>query len=368
MIGPISALSSVPASDSQGARAVGEARHDPVGHVAHEHGDGDGHASLAGRAVRGTDERIDGLVEVRVRHHDHVVLGAAESLHAFAAPGAFFVHVLCHRGGADEAHGADVRMRQDRAHERRVAVDHVEKAVRQARALEQLRHQERRGWVPLAGLQDERVAAGERDGKHPARHHAREVEGRDAGDHAERLPDRPVVEAVRHLVREVPLQHGGHAAGEFDDLDPAHHFAARIGDHLAVLLGDEGRERVPVPVQQVQEFEHHAGAPDGRRVGPRGLSFQCCIHRRIQVLPGAERHVPNAPARCRVEHRLGSRPGAADEAPADPVFEKGGRGTGCVLGRHAGEFMWLKGLGSREASLNTQRCGRGRYHRPFARP
>ena len=45
---------------------------------------GDGHAAFAGGAVTGADQRIDGLVHVGIGHDDHVVLGAAETLHALA--------------------------------------------------------------------------------------------------------------------------------------------------------------------------------------------------------------------------------------------------------------------------------------------
>ena len=46
----------------------------------------DGHAALAGRAVAGGDGGVGGQVEVGVGEHDHVVLRAAEGLHALAVP------------------------------------------------------------------------------------------------------------------------------------------------------------------------------------------------------------------------------------------------------------------------------------------
>ena len=42
--------------------------------------DTDRHAALAGAAVPGSDQRIDGLIEVGVGHDDHVVLCATEAL------------------------------------------------------------------------------------------------------------------------------------------------------------------------------------------------------------------------------------------------------------------------------------------------
>ena len=92
-IGPISASSSMPFLIFSWLRALGEQRHDPVGDVAHQHRHRDRHAALAGRAVGRADQRVDRLLEVGVGHHDHVVLGAAERLHALAVARAGLVDV-----------------------------------------------------------------------------------------------------------------------------------------------------------------------------------------------------------------------------------------------------------------------------------
>ena len=47
-------------------------------------GDGDGHAALAGGAVAGAHQGIDGLVHVGIGHDDHVILGTTQRLHPFA--------------------------------------------------------------------------------------------------------------------------------------------------------------------------------------------------------------------------------------------------------------------------------------------
>ncbi|MCW2756655.1 MAG: Methylmalonate-semialdehyde dehydrogenase, partial [Nocardioidaceae bacterium] len=74
-----------------------------VGDRADGHQRGDGHAALTGRAEARVDHRVGGQVQVGVRQHDGVVLGAAEGLHPLAVPRAGLVHVLRDRGGADEA-------------------------------------------------------------------------------------------------------------------------------------------------------------------------------------------------------------------------------------------------------------------------
>ena len=55
-----------------------------VGHVADRDHDRDRHAALARRAVRGAHGRVGRELEIGVRQHDHVVLRAAERLHALA--------------------------------------------------------------------------------------------------------------------------------------------------------------------------------------------------------------------------------------------------------------------------------------------
>jgi hypothetical protein len=102
-----------------------------------------------------------------------------------------------------------------------------------------------------AGLEDEAVAGGDGHREHPHRHHHREVEGRDAGHHAERLAHRPVVDAGGDLVGVVALEQLRDAAGEFDDVDAARDFALRVGEDLAVFGGDHVRQLVLVLVQQL---------------------------------------------------------------------------------------------------------------------
>ena len=131
--------------------------------VADGDGDGDGHAALAGGAVGGADEGVGGLIEIGVGHDDHVVLRAAEGLHALAVLGAVAVDVLGDGRGADEADGLDGGVGEDGVDGDFVAVDDVEDAVGQAGFLEHLGEEDGGAGVALAGLEDEGVAAGEGD-------------------------------------------------------------------------------------------------------------------------------------------------------------------------------------------------------------
>jgi hypothetical protein len=141
-------------------------------------------------AVARADQRVDRLVHVGVRHHHHVILGAAEALHAFSVRAAGGVDIFRDRGRADEADGAHARIGEQRVDRLLVAVDHIEHARREPRFDQQLGEPHRHRGIALRGLENEGVAAGERGRELPHGDHGREVERRDAGDDAERLTER----------------------------------------------------------------------------------------------------------------------------------------------------------------------------------
>ena len=89
-------------------RELGLQRRDqPVARIADGDGDRDRHAALAGGAVGRARERVRDGRGIRIRHDDHVVLGAAERLHALAGLRARAIHVLGDRRRADEADRVD---------------------------------------------------------------------------------------------------------------------------------------------------------------------------------------------------------------------------------------------------------------------
>ena len=151
-----------------------------------------------------------------------------------------------------------------------VAVDDVQHARGRAGLGQELGEPQRAAGILLGWLQDERVPAGDRDREHPHRHHGREVEWRDAGGDADRLAQRPAVDAAPDRVAVLALQQLRDAAGELDDLEPARDLAARIGEHLAVLARDDRGELAGMLLDQVAEPEQDARAAERRRVRPLG--------------------------------------------------------------------------------------------------
>ena len=147
--------------------------------LADGHDDRPGHAALPGGAERRADDAADRLVDHRVGHDDHVVLGPAEGLDALAGLRRALVDDLGDRGRADERDGVDARVVEDALDDLAAAVDEVDHAGRQAERVELLEGDLLGQRDLLGGLEDERVPAGDREREEPEGHHRREVEGDD---------------------------------------------------------------------------------------------------------------------------------------------------------------------------------------------
>ena len=323
-----------PRPDLECAHHRGEFGDQPVRRaLADSNGSGDRHAALACRSIGGAEQGLGGNLRIRVRHHDHVVFCAAERLHAFAVRGRGRIDVLGNRRRADETDRGNVGVSEQGLDGLTIPVHDVEHAGRQARVREQFRqpHAERR--ILLRGLQDERVAAGDCDREHPHRNHRRKIERRDAGAHADRLTQRPAVDAAAHAVREFAFEQVRNAARELHDFDTAHHLAARVGQDLAVFTRNDAGKVVDVTVERLLEPEHHASAQQRRRRRPgreRGTRAGYCPGR---LLLAGERHPCRDVARGRIVNIAGTAAGPGDACPADEMFEFSGPGQ-CDRGVH----------------------------------
>ncbi len=228
----------------------------------------DGHAALAARAVGGTHQGIDGVAQVGVRHDHRVVLGAAQGLDALALGRAAGIDVLGDGGGANEAQRLDLGGVDQAVHGFLVAMHHVQYPLGQPSFFEQLGDGQGGTGVALAGLEDEGIAAGDGQRIHPQRHHGREVEGGDAGHHAQGLEVGPGVDAGTSIGVVLALEQLGGGSGVFDVLDAATQFAGGVFQGLAVLLADQLDQALFVALQQLLEAEQHLGALGRRGVAP----------------------------------------------------------------------------------------------------
>ena len=317
--------------------------------LADRHRHRDRHAALAGRAVGRAHQRAHRHVDVGVGQDDRVVLGAAERLNPLPVRRAGGIDVARDRRRADEAHRLYVWVRQQRVHRLLVAVDHVEDAIRHACLRQQLGDEERRGRVALGRLQDEGVAAGERHREHPHRHHAGEVEWRDAGDHAERLAQRVAVDVGADVLGDLALQQVRDADGELDDLEAAGDLAQGVVVGLAVLGRDQLGDLVGILHKQELEAVEDARAAQRRGLRPSRPGGLRHRHDIADLLGRGERHPLLGGTGRRVED-VGEPAGLARHAPAkDVVAEIGHRLVPCSLLRatptgtrneaHASRFM-----------------------------
>ena len=99
-----------------------------VAGVADRDGHGDRHAPLARRTIGRAHQCLRGELRIRVGHHDHVILCAAQRLHALAVLGCRFIDVLRHRRRSHEADGRDIRIREQDVDRLAIAVDDIEHA------------------------------------------------------------------------------------------------------------------------------------------------------------------------------------------------------------------------------------------------
>ena len=140
----------------------------------------DRHAALAGRAEARVDRGVGGEVEVGVGQHDHVVLRAAERLHALAVRGAGLVDVPRDRGRADERHRLARRGASSSASTATLSpCTTLNTPSGSPASAHSSASAVRRRRVLLARLEHHGVAARDRDREEPHRHHRREVERAD---------------------------------------------------------------------------------------------------------------------------------------------------------------------------------------------
>ena len=283
------------------------------------HGDGNGHASFTRRAVGRTHQRVGCLIDIGIRKHQHVVLGAAERLHAFAglAPGR--VDVLGNRGRADEAHRLDVGVKQDRIDRFLVTMNDVQHAAGQSCFVQQSGDEHRCGRIALGRLEDEGVAAGDGHRVHPQRNHGGKIERRNSRHDAQGLAVAVGVDVRADVAAEIALEQMGNAANEIHHLDAASDLAQRVRVGLAMLGADAAGDLLAMLVQQRLELEQIVGALRRRRFRPGRVG---CLGRgdgACDVLAGREPDPPGFLAGGRIEERCAASAGGRCSPASDEI-------------------------------------------------
>ena len=197
---------------------------------------------------------LDGLgdreIEIRVLEHHKGSRPPQFHRQPLQRRGALFGQLSAHGRRAGKAELADEgRGRQHAADRRRLAGDHAERALRQARLIGQF-DQGDGGEGRLAGRLDHGGAArGERRSQLPRQHGGGEVPGRDQGAGANRLAEGDDHVAQRTVLG-VAQQALGFAGEPFQEAVGIDRLAARLLERLAVFQRHQAAEAVQILVDQ----------------------------------------------------------------------------------------------------------------------
>ena len=245
---------------------------------------------MPGGPERRPDDPVDGLVDHRVGHHDHMVLGAAERLHALAGVRGPLVDDPRDRGRPDERHRVDPRVLKDPLDHLATAVDEIDDARRQIKRVELCKRDLLGQRHLLGGLEYEAVTARDRERQEPERHHRREVERHDRRAHADRLADRLGVDVARDVLEVGALHRRRDRARALHHLDHARDLGASIGERLAHLGRHRPGEIIASRDQPLAQLEQLPRPPDHRDPTPLGQRRARGRHGRAEVGRTGQRH------------------------------------------------------------------------------
>ena len=245
-------------------------------------------------------------VHIGVGQDDGVVLRPAQCLDPLAVRCGPLVYVLRDRRRPDKGNPINIRVLQQSVDRFLVAVQDVEDAVGKARVLPQAGHQDRRRRVPFRGIEDECIVGGDGHRRHPQRHHHREVEWGDPGNHPQRLTERVHVDPGGDLVGVFTLELFDDPAGELGHLKPAANLTLRVGKNLAVLRSDNRGQFIRMRRQLFTEPEQDPGARRQRHLGPRIRSVPRLRHNTLNVVLVCQPQLAGHLTGCRIEDLLGS--------------------------------------------------------------
>ena len=312
-----------PVADAQLLGRLDQRGHDALVRAADRHEHGARHAALARGAEGRADDVVDRLVDHGVGHDDHVVLGAAERLHALAGARGALVDELRDGGRADERDAGDAGVVADALDDLAAAVHEVDHARRQQLdVVDQLEDRLLRERHLLGGLEHERIAAGHGERQEPHGHHGREVEGADGPEDADRLPVGLAVDVRRDVLEVAALHRGGHRRGALDHLDRAADLGEGVRQRLAHVLRDQVGEALLVLDERLAQREHAARALDRGRAAPGREGLLGRAHGVVEVGRRGERHARQQRARRRLRDIQVLARGGLDEASADVVAQR----------------------------------------------
>ena len=263
-----------------------------------------------------------------------MVLGPTQRLDPLVVGGAGLIDVTRDRGRPHEADRLDRRVDQQLIHRGLIALEHIKDTRRQAGLGPQLGDPQRCRGILLAGFEHHGVARGDRDREEPHRHHRREVERGDDPHRAQRLANRIHVDLGGGVLGVAALEQVRHPAGELDHLLAAADLPQRIGNHLAVLGGDDLGQLTLAGIEQLAEVEQDRPALGQRGITPRGECRRGRVDHGAGILHTGQRHLTSHLTSRRIRHRGSGGRGAGVELVVDPMSD-------CVGSHCFSHFLYL---------------------------
>ena len=179
---------------------------------------------------------IGGILEIGIGKDDLRVLAAQFEAKFLEVRARRLKAGAAHGGGAGEGQHVDVHMfRQCLADGAARAGHHVVAAIGQARLLQDLAKDQRRGRSDLRRFGDDGAARGKDEGHAFAENEEGEVPGRDESHDADGLTGDEAEHLVPEIVEAVAVERASDPGGIAEDRDAAPHLAARLRDRFAVF-------------------------------------------------------------------------------------------------------------------------------------
>src|SRR6266436_789447 len=115
--------------------------------------------------------------------------------------------------------------------------------------------------VSFSRLENEGIAAGQSDRKHPHRNHGREVERGDSNYGSQRLTKRETIDTRPHLVRVLTFEELRDTAGKFHHFEATHQLTSRIRNSFTVFGRNDPHQATLFSFNQLFEPKKNPGTP-----------------------------------------------------------------------------------------------------------
>ncbi|MNF90597.1 hypothetical protein D3C84_731670 [compost metagenome] len=201
-----------------------------------------------------------------------MIFGACERLHPFAVRGAVLVHIFRHGLRTNEGDGLQIGMFQYRVHDGMRPMHDSEHSRREAGFNEQLCQSACQQRGTFRWFKHERVAAGNCEREHPARHHHRKIKRCNTCYDAERIAVHAGFNARGDVRQLASHQECRRTCGKFDAFNPPFDLAERLLQVFAVLSRNESgelfdmlREKLLIPEQIARSLRRGDLAPLSER-------------------------------------------------------------------------------------------------------